>query len=120
MIPQEPERHDKAADAVHEGRPVDAELVRSGRKNPRIAVILAVSTLAAAVLLLGLWFVTNGAFNAKNAETGPQAAAAETQAFAGDSQTPPAADAPTDSTGRAVATPTGEAPNVNAPTVPSN
>ena len=50
MIPQEPERHDKAADAVHEGRPVDAELVRSGRKGPRILVLLVVSTLAAAVL----------------------------------------------------------------------
>ena len=82
--------------------------------------ILAISTLAAAILLLGLWFVTNRAFDSKNAETGPEAAAAETQAFAGDSQTPPAADAPTDETGRAVPTPTGEAPNVNAPTVPSN
>ena len=31
-----------------------------------------------------------------------------------------AADAPTDSTGRAQPVPTGEAPNVNAPTQPSN
>lgn len=120
MTPEKPHRHDTAADAVHDGRPVDAELVRSGRKNPRIAVILAISTLAAAILLLGLWFVTNGAFDSKNAETGPKAAAAETQAFVGDSQTPPAADAPTDETGRAVPTETGETPNVNAPTVPSN
>ena len=59
MTPEKPHRHDTAADAVHDGRPVDAELVRSGRKNPRIAVILAVSTLAAAVLLLGLWFVVS-------------------------------------------------------------
>jgi hypothetical protein len=114
MTPEKPHRHDTAADAVHDGRPVDAELVRSGRKNPRIVVILAISTLAAAILLLGLWFVTNGAFDSKNAETGPE------EAFAGDNQTPPAADAPTDETGRAVPTPTGEAPNVNAPTVPSN
>ena len=118
MIPQEPERHDKAADAVHEGRPVDAELVRSGRKGPRILVLLVVSTLAAAVLLLGIWMISNGGFNAQNDETGPTAA--DTQDFAGDSQTPPAADAPTDATGRAAPVPTGEAPNVNAPTTPSN
>lgn len=120
MIPQEPKRHDKAADAVHEGRPVDAELVRSGRKGPRILVLLVVSTLAAAVLLLGLWFMTNGAFNSQNTETGPEAAAAETQAFAGDGDRPPAADAPTDSTGRATPVPSDETPNVNAPSAPSN
>lgn len=45
MTPEKPHRHDTAADAVHDGRPVDAELVRSGRKNPRIVVILAISTL---------------------------------------------------------------------------
>lgn len=120
MTPEQPRRHDKAADAVHDGRPVDAELVRSGRKNPRILAILAVSTLAAAVLLLGLWLLTNGVFDSKNVETGPEAAVTETQVFQGDSQTPPAADAPTDATGRAVPTPTGEAPNVNAPAAPSN
>ncbi|MDQ1155122.1 hypothetical protein [Brevundimonas sp. SORGH_AS_0993] len=120
MTPEQPHRHDKVADAVHDGRPVDPELVRSGRKNPRILAILAVSTLAAAVLLLGLWILTNGVFQSQNAETGPEAAAAQTQTFAGESQTPPAADAPTDETGRAVPTPTGEAPNVNAPTAPSN
>ena len=91
---------------------------RSLSLRTRILVLLVVSTLAAAVLLLGIWMISNGGFNAQNDETGPTAA--DTQAFAGDSQTPPAADAPTDSTGRAVPTPTGEAPNVNAPTAPSN
>jgi cytoskeletal protein RodZ len=118
MIPQEPERHDKAADAVHQGRPVDAELVRSGRKGPRILVLLVVSTLAAAVLLLGLWMVSNGGFNAQNPT--PSEQATDAQAFTGDSQTPPAADAPTDSTGEPAPIPTRETPNVNAPTVPSN
>ena len=50
MNPQEPARHDKAADAVHQGQPVDAEYVRAGKKNPRILVLLVASTLAAAVL----------------------------------------------------------------------
>ena len=118
MIPQEPERHDKAADAVHEGRPVDAELVRSGRKGPRILVLLMVSTLAAAVLLLGIWMISNGGFNAQNPT--PSEQAADVQDFQGDGQTPPAADAPTDATGRAEPVQTGETPNVNAPTTPSN
>ena len=103
MKPQEPRRHDQAADAVRQGRPVDAEYVRAGRKSPRILVLLVVSTLAAAILLLGFWFVSNGAFQAQNPTTGQQAA-----------------DAPTDSTGRAQPAPTGEGPNVNAPTQPSN
>ena len=51
MTPEKPHRHDTAADAVHDGRPVDAELARSGRKNPRIAVILAISTLAAVLIV---------------------------------------------------------------------
>ena len=89
MTPEQPRRHDKAADAVHEGRPVDAELVRGGRKNPRILVILAISTLTAAILLLGLWLLTNGVFDSKNVETGPKAAAAETQVFAYDGPTAP-------------------------------
>ena len=89
MTPEKPHRHDTAADAVHDGRPVDAELVRSGRKNPRILVILAISTLTAAILLLGLWLLTNGVFDSKNVETGPKAAAAETQVFADDGPTAP-------------------------------
>ena len=118
MKPQEPRRHDQAVDAVRQGRPVDAEYVRAGRKSPRILVLLVVSTLAAAILLLGFWFVSNGAFQAQNPTTGQQAA--DARAFDADSRTPPAADAPTDSTGRAQPAPTGEAPNVNAPTQPSN
>ena len=109
MKPQEPARHDKAADAVHEGRPVDAEYVRAGGRNPRILVLLLVSTAAAAVLLLGFWLVSNGVFASQNPTTGEKAAEART--FDGDSRTPPAADAPTDSMGRAQPVPTGEAPN---------
>ena len=37
-------------------------------------------------------------------------------AFQGDAATPPAADAPTTATGQPTRPPTGEAPNVNAPT----
>jgi flagellar basal body-associated protein FliL len=98
--------HDKSADAVKEGRPVEAQYVRGGRKGGRILTVLVVSTLAVAILLLGMWFVSQGGFATTNANTGTQAV--DAQAFDGDSATPPTPDAPT--------TATGEAPNVNAPT----
>ena len=48
---------------------------------------LLIQQEAAAVLLLGFWFVSNGAFESQNPTTGEQAA--DARAFDGDSQTPP-------------------------------
>lgn len=110
----DPSPHDKAADAVHEGRPVNAKYVRGGRPGGRILVLLVISTAAVAILLLGMWFVSQGGFANTNANVGGQAV--DSQAFDGDSVTPPAADAPTTSTGGPTAPGTGDAPNVNAPT----
>ena len=109
--------HSEAADAVHEGRPVDAQYVRGARPGKRILVLLIVSAGAAAILLLGMWFVSNGGFETTNANNGDQAVDAAAFQDAGEI---PAADAPTTETGEAAPVPTGEAPNVNAPTVPSN
>ena len=109
--------HSEAADAVHEGRPVDAQYVRGARPGKRILVLLIVSAGAAAILLLGMWFVSNGGFASQNVNTGSQAVDAAAFQDAGEI---PAADAPTTATGEAAPVPTGEAPNVNAPTVPSN
>ncbi len=81
--------HDKAADAVHEGRPVDARYVRGGRPGTRILVLLIVSLTAVAVLLLGMWFVSQGGFARTNANIGGQAV--DAQAF--DSDTAPTATA---------------------------
>ena len=110
----DPSPHDKAAEAVHEGRPVEAQYVRGGRPGVRILTLLLISTAAVAILLLGMWFVSQGGFARTNANVGGQAV--DAQAFDGDATTPPTADAPTTSTGQPTATPTGEAPNVNAPT----
>ena len=71
--------HSRSADAVHEGRPVEAQYVRGGRPGVRILWLLILSTGAAAVLLLGMWFVSNGGFAAQNANTGDQAV--DAQAF---------------------------------------
>ena len=110
-----PSPHDKAADAVHEGRPVEAQYVRGGGKGRRILVILVISLAAVAVLLLGMWAVSQGGFAGTNPNTGAQPV--DVQAFDGDSVSPPAADAPTTATGEPTSPPTGEAPNVNARTV---
>jgi cytoskeletal protein RodZ len=107
--------HDKAADAVHEGRPVEAQYVRGGRRGGRILTVLVISTVAVAILLLGMWFVSQGGFARTNPNTGTQAV--DAQAFSGDAATPPTADAPTTATGEPTHPTTGEASNVNAPTV---
>lgn len=60
MEPVEKNRHQKATDAVHEGRPVDARFVRSGGKGKSVLPILIISTLAAAVLLIGAFIIFSG------------------------------------------------------------
>ena len=95
--------HSEAADAVHEGRPVDAQYVRGARPGKRILLLLIVSAGATAILLLGMWFVSNGGFASQNANTGAQAV----DAAAFDDSGPPTRTPPTDATG-------------NPPTPPAN
>ncbi|WP_292072951.1 hypothetical protein [Brevundimonas sp. UBA7534] len=101
-----------------QGHPVDARDTRQGRPGVRILWLLIVSAGAAAVLLLGLWLVSQGGFSQTNANNGAQAV--DAQAFQGEGAAAPTPDAPTGPTGEAQPVPTGEAPNVNAPTEPSN
>ena len=103
--------HSESADAVHEGRPVDAQYVRGARPGKRILVLLIVSAGAAAILLLGMWFVSNGGFETTNANNGDQAV----DAAAFDNSGPPTPDAPTTATGEPAPTPAGTTPNVNQP-----
>ena len=83
--------HSEAADAVHEGRPVAAEYVRGARPGKRILLLLIVSAGAAAILLLGMWFVSNSGFATTNANNGDQAV--DSAAF--DPSGPPTPAAPT-------------------------
>ncbi len=83
--------HDKAADSVHEGRPVEAQYVRGGRGGVRILALLVISLAAVAILLLGMWFVSNGGFARTNANTGGQAV--DSQAFDGDAAKTPVSPA---------------------------
>ena len=107
--------HDQAADADHEGRPVEAQYVRGGRGGVRILTLLLVSLAAVAILLLGMWFVSQGGFARTNPNAGGQAV--DAAAFQTDRVEVPAADAPTTATGQPTSPSTDEAPNVNAPTV---
>ncbi|MGV8929679.1 MAG: hypothetical protein ACOH1E_07995 [Brevundimonas sp.] len=84
--------HDKAANAVHEGRPVEPQYVRGGGKGRRILIVLLVSLSAVAVLLLGMWFVSQGGFAATNANTGAQAV--DVQAFDDTGVAPPPTPSP--------------------------
>lgn len=90
--------HDKAADAVHEGRPVEAQYVRGGRGGVRILTLLIISAGAAAVLLIGMWFVSQGGFAKTNANAGQQAvdsaAFEQTTEAAAPAGTPTTAPAP--------------------------
>ena len=107
--------HDKAADAVHEGRPVEASLARGGGKGRRILLILLTSFTLVAICFALIYAFAAGPLAGTNPNDGDQAV--DTRAFDGDADTPPAADAPTTATGEPTNPPTGEASNVNAPTV---
>ena len=94
--------HDKSADAVHEGRPVEAQYVRGGRGGVRILTLLVISLAAVAVLLLGMWFVSQGGFAKTNANTGLQAV--DAQAFS-DKAAPAAPEPAREAPGAADASP---------------
>lgn len=117
MTPEERDPHSKSADAVHESRPVEAQYVRGARPGGRILWILLLSAGAAAVLLLGMWMLTNGGFASQNDNTGQQTV--DAAAFDDNAGEIPSADAPTTATGEPTSPPAGEAANVNPPTVNS-
>ena len=107
--------HSRAADALHEGRPVEAQLVKQGRGGRRIVLVLIVAFVLTALGFLIVQLAFAPRFEAGDPNAGRQRV--DSAAFQDGSSTPPAADAPTTSTGEPTSPPTGEAPNVNAPTV---
>ena len=115
MTPEERDPHSKSADAVHELRPVDAQYVRGARPGRRILWILVLSAGATAILLLGMWFLSNGGFASQNANTGQQTV--DAQAFSDQAGEAPAADAPTTATGEPTPPTSGQTANVNPPSV---
>ena len=107
--------HDKAADAVHEGRPVEAQYVRGGRGGKRILLVLFGGLGLVALCFALIYAFSAGPLASTNANDGDQPV--DAQAYASETANPPSADAPTTATGEPTNPPTGEASNVNAPTV---
>lgn len=96
MQPVEPNRHDKAADAVHEGRPVEAGYVRGGGKGKSMVPVLLISTLGAAAVLFALFVMFSAAGGDEDRSKAEQAA--DSAVFQGDQPTQPLpAPAPTSS-----------------------
>lgn len=113
--------HDKAADAVHEGRPVEAQYVRSGRGGKRILLVLLGGLVLVATCFALIYLFSAGPLASTNSNDGDQVV--DARAFSNDAASTaapapaPAADAPTTAEGEPTNPPTGAAPNVNAPTV---
>jgi hypothetical protein len=113
--------HDKAADAVHEGRPVEAQYVRGGRGGKRILLVLVGGLALVALCFALIYAVSAGPLASTNSNDGDQVV--DARAFSEDDRATaapaaaPAADAPTTPEGEPTNPPTGDAPNVNAPTV---
>lgn len=106
--------HDRAADAVHEGRPVEAQYVRGGRKGSRILLVLLGGLVLVAIAYALIYGFSAKPLSQTNANDGDQTV--DAAAFDQTASTPaPAADAPTGPTGEANGPTTGQA-NVNAPT----
>lgn len=112
MTDQNPRQPHSAEDDI---QVVDVRDARGAAPGRRIAWILGLSAGAAAILLLGMWALSNGGFAAQNVNQGQQAV--DAAAFSSNANATPSADAPTTSTGEPTSPPAGEAPNVNAPTV---
>jgi len=60
--------HDRAADAVHEGRPVEAQYVRGGRKGTRILLVLAVGLALVVIAFALIYGVSAGSLATTNVD----------------------------------------------------
>ena len=110
-MPDSPHDHSAAAP---EGRPVEAQYVRQGRKGVRIVFVLGAALILVISGFVIVWLSWSRPLAEADQDNRPTRS--EAAQFQGEGGQPiPAADAPTTATGQPTAPPTGEAPNVNAP-----
>jgi hypothetical protein len=76
-MPQALDPHSQSADAVHEGRPVEAQYVRQGRRGTHVLWVLLASLALVVVGFLAVWGLHMGPFASaeRNAEPLPSEAA---------------------------------------------
>jgi len=78
--------HSQAADAVHEGRPVEAQYVRQGRRGVHVVWILTISLVLVVTGFLVVWLSHGENLAATEPKTLPQAA--DAAPFAQDAPAP--------------------------------
>ncbi|WP_269514943.1 hypothetical protein [Brevundimonas subvibrioides] len=92
--------HSEAADAVHEGRPVEAQYTKQGRGGRRISIEMGIAIVLTVVGFAVVFLFLGGAFRGDNtsAESSVDAAA-----IVSEGTTTPTPDAPTTATGQPTA-----------------
>lgn len=96
--------HSEAADAVHEGRPVEAQYTKQGKGGRRISVEMGIAIALTLVGFVVVFLFFSGAFRGSNTS---REAALDAAAIVSGGTTTPTPDAPTTATGQ----PTAPAPN---------
>jgi hypothetical protein len=84
--------HSQAASAVNEGRPVEAQYARQGRRGTRILWVLLVGVALAAIALFGSWFMKADELQGANVNAGREPA--DAAAFHQDEPSAKQTDAP--------------------------
>lgn len=76
-MPNALDPHSQAADAIHEGRPIEAQYVRQGRRGTHVLWIMLISLALVAVAFLAVWGLHMGPFASadRNAAALPSEAA---------------------------------------------
>ncbi len=85
--------HSRAADAVHEGRPVEEQFVKQGRGGRRMSIVMGVGIALTLVGFVVLLLIFSPGFSAMDVNTGRQSV--DAAAFQEEPSAPPAADART-------------------------
>jgi hypothetical protein len=98
--------HTKAQTAIEEGRPIEAQYVRQGRKNYRIVWVLAISLALAALATFGFWLGNADELRSTDRNTGLEAV--DRQAFGTSTSVPGTTEGGMTGAQRAPASATGE------------
>jgi cytoskeletal protein RodZ len=72
FMTHDPDPHSQAAAAVHEGRPVEAQYVRQGRRGTHVFRILLISIALVVVGFLVVWGFHMGPFARSNIDNNKQ------------------------------------------------
>ena len=72
MAARDMDPHSQVETALNEGRPIEAQYVRQGKRNYRIVWVLAIALLLAALATFGAWMMRAGDLASTNDATGQE------------------------------------------------